>query len=115
MAIGGLRQKLPLLAQNRDILSNRRPFEEEGRGLVRATPRRLDSFRDDLGYCLRLLIGFNAVEVDHGGRLTAMGGVGPQVVVEGDPASDTGVGLRAGFPGVEIDAFILQGPPEAFD
>ena len=40
-------------------------------------------------------------------------GVGPQVVVEGDPASDAGLGLRSGFPGVQIDAFIFQGPPEA--
>lgn len=24
-------------------------------------------------YCLHLLIGFNGVEVDHGGRLSAMG------------------------------------------
>jgi len=33
----------------------------------------LDSFPADLSYCLRLLIGFDAVEVDHGGRLSAMG------------------------------------------
>ncbi len=42
-----------------------------------------------------------------------MGGVWPQVVVEGDPAPDAGLGLRAGFPGVQTDAFILQRPPEA--
>ena len=29
-------------------------------------------------------------------------GAGPLVVVEGDPASDAGLGLRAGFPGVQI-------------
>jgi hypothetical protein len=46
----------------------------------------LDSFPDDLSYCLHLLVGFDVVEVDHGGRLTDRGGVGPLVVVEGDPA-----------------------------
>ena len=44
-----------------------------------------------------------------------MGGVGPLVVVEIDPAPDASLGLRAGLPGVQVDAFILQGPPEAFD
>lgn len=73
------------------------------------------SFRDDLGYSLPLLVGFDLVEVDHGGRLPAMGGVGPLVVVEGDPPTDAILGLRAGLPSVQIDALILQGPPEAFD
>ena len=40
-------------------------------------------------------------------------GVGPLVIAEGDPASDAGLGLRPGFPSVQIDAFIFQGPPEA--
>jgi hypothetical protein len=53
----------------------------------------LDRFPADLSYCLHLLIGLGCVEVDHGGRLTAMGGVGPQMVLEGDPAPDTGFGL----------------------
>ena len=44
-----------------------------------------------------------------------MGGVGPRLVVEGDPAPDAGSGLRSGFSGVQVDAFILQGPPEALD
>ncbi|PWK60804.1 hypothetical protein C7455_1031, partial [Roseicyclus mahoneyensis] len=35
----------------------------------------------DLSYCLDLLIGLGCVEVDHGGRLSAMGGMGPLVVV----------------------------------
>ena len=48
----------------------------------------LDSFPVDLSYCLHLLIGFNAVEVDRGERLAAMGGIGPQVVVEMDPAAN---------------------------
>jgi len=48
----------------------------------------LDSFPAKLSYRLHLLIGFDAVEVDHGGRLSAMGGVGPLVVAEGDPAPD---------------------------
>ena len=42
-----------------------------------------------------------------------MGGVRPLVVVEVDPAPDAGLGLRSGFPGVEVDALVFQGPPEA--
>jgi len=44
-----------------------------------------------------------------------MGGVGPLVVVEGDPAPDAGLGLRPGFPGIQVDAFILERPPQAFN
>lgn len=44
-----------------------------------------------------------------------MGGMGALVVVEGDPAPDASLGLRSCFPGVQVDAFILQGPPEALD
>ena len=44
-----------------------------------------------------------------------MGSVWAMVVVEGDPAPDASLGLRSGFPGVQVDALILQGPPEAFD
>jgi hypothetical protein len=36
----------------------------------------LDSFPGDLTNCLHLLIGFYCVEVGHGGRLTAMRGLG---------------------------------------
>jgi len=32
-----------------------------------------------------------------------MGGVGPLVVVEGDPASDADLYLRAGLPSVQVD------------
>ena len=93
-----------------------------------ATAQLLDRIPGDLSYFLRLLIGLGCVEGDHGGWLTAMfeedqktvwetvfltNGVGPQVVVEGDPASDTGFGLRPGFPGMQVDAFVFQGPPEA--
>lgn len=41
-----------------------------------------------------------------------MGGMGPLVVVDGDPAPDPSFGLRSGFPGVQVDAFTRQGPPE---
>lgn len=75
----------------------------------------MDSFRDNLSYSLPLPVGFDLVEVDHGGRLSAMGGVGPLVVVEGDPSANAGLGLRTGLPSVEVDALILQGPPEPFD
>ena len=37
------------------------------------------------------------------------------MVVKGDPAPDAGSRLRPGFPSVQIDAFILQGAPEALD
>jgi hypothetical protein len=53
----------------------------------------LDSFRVDLSYCLHLLIGFDVVEVDHVGWLTAVGGMWALLVVEGDPASDASPGL----------------------
>ncbi len=75
----------------------------------------MDSFLGDLSYCLHLLIGFDDVKVDHGGRLTAMGSVWAMVVVESDPAPDASPCLRPGFPSVQIDAFILQGPPETLD
>ena len=44
-----------------------------------------------------------------------MGGVRPLVVVEGDPTTDGCLGLRAGLPGVQVDAFILERPPQALD
>lgn len=44
-----------------------------------------------------------------------MGGVGPLVVVECDPASDTRLGLGPGFPGVQIDACVFQGSPQALN
>ena len=44
-----------------------------------------------------------------------MGGVGPLVVVEGDPAADAGLRLRTALPGMQVDAFILYRPPEPFD
>tara|TARA_R110002167_G_scaffold366433_1_gene596762 strand:+ start:24441 stop:24584 length:144 start_codon:yes stop_codon:yes gene_type:complete len=44
----------------------------------------LDSFRRDLSYFLRLLVGFDLVERNYGGRLSVMSGMRPQVDVEGD-------------------------------
>jgi len=44
-----------------------------------------------------------------------MGGVRPLAIIEIYPAADPGLGLRAGFPSVQINAFILQRPPEPFD
>ena len=44
-----------------------------------------------------------------------MGSVGSSMVVEVDPVPNTNLGLRSRFPGVQIDAFILQGSPEALD
>ena len=37
------------------------------------------------------------------------------VVVEGDPVRDARLGLRSGFSGVQVDAFIFQRSPEPFD
>jgi glucose dehydrogenase len=66
----------------------------------------LDSFPAELSFCLHLLIGSDAVVVGHGGWLSAMfekdqklvrvtnfltNDMGPQVVLEGDPASNTGL------------------------
>ena len=48
-------------------------------------------------------------------RLSAMGSVGSSMVVEGDPRSDGGLCLRSCFPGVQIDAFILQRSPQTLD
>ena len=62
---------------------------------------------------MHLLIGFDCVEVNHRGRLTAMASVRALVVVKGDPAPDAIPCLRSGFPSVEIDAFILEGPARA--
>ena len=41
--------------------------------------------------------------------------VWPMVVVESDPAADACLGLRPDFPGVEVDAFVFQRPPEALN
>lgn len=75
----------------------------------------MDSFLGDLSYPLALLVGLDLVEADHGGRLSAMGGMRPLVIVEGDPSAKARLGLRADLSGVQIDALILQGPPEAFN
>jgi hypothetical protein len=51
----------------------------------------LDSFPADLSYCLRLLIGFDAVEANHDRRLPAMAGVGSLVVVQLNHRTPTGL------------------------
>ena len=77
----------------------------------------MDSFRRDLGYFLLLLIGlgfFFPQPIDHGWRFAAKGGMWAFAVVELDPFADTGLRLRPGLPGVQIDAFVFQAPPEPF-
>lgn len=37
------------------------------------------------------------------------------VNVELDPLSDVSIGLSPGFPSVQIDALVFQGPPQLFD
>ena len=44
-----------------------------------------------------------------------MGSVWAMMVVEDDPAPNAGLGLRSGLPSMQVDAFILQGPPETLD
>lgn len=51
----------------------------------------MDRFLAGLSYPLNLLIGVDAIEVDHGGRLSAMSGLRPLVIVESDPALDAGL------------------------
>jgi hypothetical protein len=53
----------------------------------------LARFPADLSFGPHLLIGLGCVERGHGGRLSGVGAMGPLVVLEGDPASDTGPGL----------------------
>ena len=70
----------------------------------------MDRFAGGFSYSPRSLIGFDAAEVDHGGRSSAMGGVRPLVVVECDPATDACLGLRAGLPGVQASSMLAQSP-----
>ena len=44
-----------------------------------------------------------------------MGGVGSPMIIEGNPLANGSLGLRPRFPSVQVDAFILEGPPEALD
>ncbi len=44
-----------------------------------------------------------------------MSGVWPLMIVEVDPATHASLGLRTGVPGVQVDAFILQRPPQTLD
>lgn len=44
-----------------------------------------------------------------------MGSVWAMVVVESDPATAASLCLRTGLPGVQVGAFIFQGPPETLD
>ena len=81
----------------------------------RGSPRSLDSLADQASCWLHLLIGFDCGEADHGGRLSAMVCTGAGTVAEGDRAPDARHGLWSGLPGEQADAFLLRGPPQAFD
>ena len=75
----------------------------------------MDSFCLKLSYSRLLLIGFGFVfsqPIDHGWGFAAKSGMGSLTVVELDPFSDTGLRLCSGFPGVEVDAFVFQAPPQ---
>ncbi|WP_139291525.1 hypothetical protein [Paracoccus sp. SM22M-07] len=55
---------------------------------VCSTHRSFDGSSFDLSDCLRLMTGCIAADLDHGSRSTTIGGVLPQMVAEGDLASD---------------------------
>jgi Sulfatase len=74
-------------------------LEEMGELDNQATPRCLDRYPADLSYCLHLLIGLGCVQVDHGGWLSAMGGVGPHRLYH----------FRLVFSGFEHAHVVLQG------
>ena len=57
----------------------------------------------EVGYCLHLLIGFDCVEVAHGGRLPAMGGVGPQVMFRVSPEVHRKAALAAELSGKSLN------------
>jgi hypothetical protein len=51
------------------------PIDRQGPKLVvafRASPQILDKYSGDLSWCLHPLTGFDVVELDHGGRLSAI-------------------------------------------
>ena len=71
-----------------------------------------------LSYSLHLLIGLVFVfsqPIDHGGWSAAKGGVWTLVIVEGHPFADARLCLRAGFPSMQVDAFVFQAAPETLD
>lgn len=75
----------------------------------------LDSIGCDSSYSPPLLVGFDLIEVEHGGRLSPMVGVGPMMVAEGDPSANACLCLRTGLPKVLVDARLLEGLPRALD
>lgn len=82
---------------------------------LRAATRYLNRFPTGLSYRLHLLISSDCVEVNHGGRLSAIGSLRALAVVEGDQAPYTAPCLRPGLPSVQMDAFKLQGSQQVFD
>ena len=44
-----------------------------------------------------------------------MCGVGPVVIIERDPPTDPGPGFAPARKGVQVNAFVFQGPPQSFD
>ena len=83
-----------------------------------ATPQCLDSFRRNLSYSLLLLIGvgcFISQPIDHSGWFAAKGRMRALLVVELHPLSDASLRFWSGFPGMQIDAFVFQGPPQPLD
>ena len=49
------------------------------------------------------------------GGQDSMGRVGSLGIVPGQPFLDTCLRLRAGLEGMQIDAFVFEGPPQALD
>lgn len=68
-----------------------------------------------MSYSLPPLAGFEPVEVHLGGWLSALGGVGPLMIAECDPASDACLGLRPGLPRLQVDAVERRDPSTVND
>lgn len=56
----------------------------------------------------------NGIPIDGGGCQAPVCGVGPLAVIERHPPRDARLGLRAGFPSVQVDAFVFERAPEAY-
>lgn len=71
----------------------------------------MDSFQGHLGYSMPLPVCFDLVEVDYGGRLPTMGGVGQLVVVKAAPLTVHRDPSGNPFPPIGPEKLIRMPPP----